>query len=87
MTKEEWFVYIVCCQKDNSFYTGITNNLYKRIEAHNKNKGAKYTRGRGPIKLIKSFGPMTKSEALSLEFKIKQLSREDKLKLIDISNL
>lgn len=77
-----WYVYIVKCSKDNSLYTGITNNLSKRIEQHNKNRGAKYTKGRGPIILLKSFECPNKSSALKLEFKIKKLSRKEKLKLI-----
>src|ERR1700686_737233 len=77
-----WYVYIVKCSKDNTLYTGITNNLKKRIEQHNKNVGAKYTKGRGPIILLKSFECPDKSLALKLEFKIKKLSKKGKLKLI-----
>ena len=75
-----WFVYILRCS-DDTLYTGITNNLERRIEQHNKGKGAKYTRGRGPVALVKSFEVDSKSEALKLEFKIKKLSKEEKLKL------
>jgi len=78
-----WFIYIVLCSKDNTLYTGITNDLDRRIEQHNANKGAKYTRGRGPITLVKSFTRSTKSEALKLEYRIKQLSREEKLEFED----
>ena len=77
--KNIWYVYIVRCSKDNTLYTGITNNLSKRIEQHNNGKGAKYTKGRGPIILLKSFEVETKSEALKLEYKIKQLSHKEKL--------
>lgn len=75
-----WYVYLLECS-DKSIYTGITNNLERRIEQHNKGTGAKYTRGRGPVALIKSFEFATKSEALKEEYRIKQLSREEKLKL------
>ena len=76
-----WFVYIVeCSDKKRSLYTGITNNIDKRIEKHNNGTGAKFTRGRTPVKLIKSFEVVNKSEALKLEYKIKQMSREEKLK-------
>lgn len=75
-----WFVYILRCS-DDTLYTGITNNLERRIEQHNEGKGAKYTRGRGPVTLVKYFECASKSEALKLEYKIKQLSREEKLKL------
>ncbi len=74
-----WTVYILKCS-DESLYTGITNNLEKRIASHNKGIGSKYTRGRTPVTLIKSFIVASKSEALKLEYKIKQMSREDKLK-------
>jgi len=76
-----WIVYIVRCSKDDSLYTGITNNLEKRISAHNNGKGAKYTKSRLPVTLFKKFEVKNKSEALKLEIKIKKLSREEKLKL------
>jgi len=76
-----WFVYIVRCLKDDSLYTGITNNLEKRIADHNAGKGAKYTKGRLPVQLFKKFELESKSEALKLEIKIKKLSREKKLNL------
>ncbi len=75
-----WFVYIVRCS-DDTLYTGITNDLDRRIQQHNEGKGAKYTKGRGPVALIKSFDFATKSEALKEEYRIKQLSKEEKLKL------
>lgn len=76
----KWFVYLLECA-DKTIYCGITNNLDKRIATHNAGKGAKYTKNRLPVKLIKSFEVADKSEALKLEYKIKQLSREEKLKL------
>lgn len=76
------FIYIVKC-KDESLYTGWTNNLEARIKAHNDGHGAKYTRGRGPVKLIYSEEFDTKEEAMSREFAIKKLSKSEKLKLID----
>lgn len=77
-----WFIYIVCCF-DNTLYTGITNNLERRIKQHNEGKGARYTKGRGPVTLVKSFTRPTKGEALKLEYRIKQLSREEKLEFED----
>jgi putative endonuclease len=77
-----WYVYIVRCERDDSLYTGITNNLERRINQHNNGKGAKYTRSRAPVTLVKTFEVDSKSEALKLEYKIKKLSREEKLKLI-----
>ena len=79
--KDKWYVYIVECS-DGSLYTGITNNLTKRIETHNKGKGAKYTKHRRPVILKKSWESINRSEASKLEYKIKKLKRADKLKLI-----
>ncbi len=75
-----WFVYLLECS-DLTLYTGITNSLTKRVEKHNSGKGAKYTRGRTPVKLLKFWTCQSKGDALRLEYKIKQLSREEKLKL------
>lgn len=78
-----WFVYmLVCSDKKKSLYVGITNNLEKRIKAHNDGKGAKFTKGRGPVSLLHSFKVKNKSKALKLEYKIKQMSRIDKLRLL-----
>lgn len=75
------YVYIVCCA-DGTLYTGWTTDLQKRIKAHNSGRGAKYTRGRGPVTLVYSQQMTDKSEALSREAEIKKLSRAKKLKLI-----
>jgi putative endonuclease len=75
-----WFVYLLKCS-DDTLYCGITNNLEKRIATHNAGKGAKYCRGRLPVTLFKSFEVADKSAALKEEYRIKQLSREEKLKL------
>lgn len=75
-----WYVYLLMCV-DNTIYTGITNNLQKRIDTHNKAKGAKYTKTRIPVTLLKFFEVANKSEALKLEYKIKQMPRAEKLKL------
>lgn len=76
-----WVTYIVQCS-DGSLYTGVTNNLKNRVKKHNsKTGGAKYTRTRQPVKLLKFFICKDKSGALKLEYQIKKLSREDKFKL------
>lgn len=80
--ESNWITYIVECS-DESLYTGITNNLDKRIEKHNSGKGAKYTRNRLPVKLVYFIGDMSKSDAAKLEYKIKKMSREDKIRLIN----
>ena len=78
---KQWQVYIIECS-DSSLYTGITNNLTKRISAHNNKKGAKYTKTRLPVTLVYHIEVPDKSSALKLEYKIKQLSRQQKEKLI-----
>lgn len=77
------YTYIVECS-DGTLYTGWTNNLEKRLEAHNAGKGAKYTKPRRPVKIVYKELFETKEEAMSREFAIKQLSRIEKLKLIDL---
>lgn len=80
------YVYIIRC-KDNSLYTGWTNNLEKRFKAHCEGKGAKYTKGRGPLKLVYFEKYDTKQEAMKREYFIKRLSRKEKLELIKKSNI
>ena len=79
------FVYIVEC-RDGTFYTGWTNDLDKRLVAHNDGSGAKYTRGRGPVKLVYSEECASKEAALSRELAIKRLDRGGKLQLITGKN-
>ncbi|MDD5291471.1 MAG: GIY-YIG nuclease family protein [Patescibacteria group bacterium] len=77
-----WYVYIVQC-KDKSFYTGVTTNLKRRIKEHNDSVlGAKYTKGRRPVKLVYSVKKKNKSLAQKEECRIKKLSRAEKLKII-----
>lgn len=75
-----WTVYILRC-KDDTLYTGITDDLPHRLAAHNAGKGAKYTRGRGPVVLVYQEEAPDKSTALKREHAIKQLTRTEKLKL------
>lgn len=76
-----WKLYILRCG-DGSLYTGITVDVEARLEAHRCGKGAKYTRGRGPLELVYSEECGTHSDALKRELAIKQLTREEKMKLI-----
>ena len=76
-----WAVYILACA-DGSLYTGITNDLDSRIAAHENGKGAKYTRGRGPFRLVYSEDCENRSAASKRERDIKSLSRDEKLKLL-----
>ena len=73
------FTYILECS-DGSFYTGWTNNLERRVKAHNAGKGAKYTKSRKPVKLVYFESFSTKQEAMRREWEIKQLSRVEKWK-------
>jgi len=75
------FVYLLKCN-DNTLYCGYTNNLEKRILTHNNGKASKYTRGRLPVKLVYVEEHSTKSSALKKEYKIKQLSKYAKEKLV-----
>ena len=76
-----WKLYILRCS-DGSLYTGITTDLEKRIAAHNAGKGAKYTRGRGPLEMVYVEDCGDHSAALKRELEIKGLPREEKLKMI-----
>ena len=76
-----WKLYILRCS-DGSLYTGITTDLEKRIAAHSAGKGAKYTRGRGPLELVYVEDCGDHSAALKRELDIKGLPREEKLKII-----
>lgn len=78
---QEWYVYIIQSEKDGTLYTGITNNIRKRIRKHNDGNGARYTRGRGPWKYRAARMFPNKGKALKEEAKLKGLSRKDKLKI------
>jgi len=75
------YVYILRCN-DDSLYTGWTNDLEKRIKAHSKGKGAKYTKARLPVELVYFEEYENKVEAMRREYAIKQLKRKEKLMLI-----
>ena len=76
-----YYVYILRCA-DDTLYTGYTPDLTARLAAHNSGKGAKYTRGRHPVTLAFSEVFEDRHEALGYEYSLKQLSREEKLRLI-----
>lgn len=85
MTPKQWVVYLLRCV-DGSLYCGITNDLDKRIDKHNSGSGAKYTKTRRPVVLVYSEAAENKSAALKREWLIKQLSRKQKLELIEGTN-
>ncbi|MCI9606088.1 MAG: GIY-YIG nuclease family protein [Oscillospiraceae bacterium] len=76
-----YYLYILRCG-DNSLYTGITTDVARRLAAHQSGKGAKYTRGRGPLTLVYQEELPDKPSALRRELAVKALTREEKLVLI-----
>lgn len=76
------YCYLVRCS-DNTLYCGYTNDLDKRIAAHNNGKGAKYTKTRRPVILVYSESFDNKSDAMKREWQIKQYTRQQKQKLIN----
>ena len=81
INRMNWHVYIVECS-DGTLYTGISHDVDKRIREHNLGIGSKYTRGRRPVKLLATWSCAGKSHASKMEYRIKGLTREAKLKLI-----
>lgn len=79
--EKEWTLYILECG-DGTLYTGITDDLPRRLKAHRAGKGAKYTRGRGPLTLRYRENCPDHSAALKREIAVKRLSRGEKLALI-----
>ncbi|MBR3950226.1 MAG: GIY-YIG nuclease family protein [Oscillospiraceae bacterium] len=77
-----WHLYILRCG-DGSLYTGITTDVQRRFTAHCAGKGAKYTRGRGPLELVYREVCGSHSDALKREWQVKQLSREEKEMLLN----
>ena len=75
-----WFVYLLRCG-DDSLYCGITDDVQRRLETHRAGKGAKYTRGRGPLELVYTEQCESYSAALKREATIKKLKRPEKLAL------
>ena len=77
----EWFVYIVLCS-DGSLYTGVSPDIKERVATHNAGRGAKYTRGRLPVRLVYREQHADRSAALRREAEIKRMTAEKKRKLI-----
>ena len=77
-----WWVYILEC-RDGTLYTGCTDDVQRRMAAHNAGRGAKYTRGRGPLTVVYREALPDKGAALRREAAIKRLSRVEKLRLIE----
>jgi putative endonuclease len=76
-----WHLYLLQC-RDGSLYTGITNNLPRRLEAHSAGRGAKYTRSRLPVRLVWSWELASEREARQEEYRLKRRSHAEKLALV-----
>lgn len=76
-----WYLYILRCG-DGSLYTGITTDVEKRLEAHRTGRGAKYTRGRGPLELVYREACGGHSDALRRELAVKKMTRGQKIQMI-----
>jgi putative endonuclease len=74
---DRWRVYLLECS-DGSYYTGIAKDVEARLADHNAGKGAKYTRGRTPARLLAKSGAMERGDALRAELRIKRLDRAEK---------
>ncbi len=85
MKEKIWYVYILRC-RDDTLYTGITDDISRRLAVHNSGKGAKYTRSRTPVALCYQEEAESYSAALRREYAIKQLTRREKLALIQTCN-
>jgi putative endonuclease len=86
MEQKPWFVYIVKC-RDNRFYTGISNDVARRVETHNRGKGCRFTKYRYPVKLVYREERGTMSAARKREIQIQKLRRSKKLELIAPYNI
>ena len=83
--EKTWYLYILRCG-DGSLYTGITTDVERRLEAHRSGKGAKYTRGRGPLEMVYREECPDHSAALKREIEIKKLTREEKERFLASQN-
>jgi putative endonuclease len=79
--EQPWFLYILRC-RNNTFYTGVTKDLERRLKMHNDGKASRYTRARRPVKMIYQEHCAGHAQALVRECQVKELSRKEKEKLI-----
>jgi putative endonuclease len=78
---ERWFVYMARCS-DGTLYAGVARDVRARIALHDAGKGARYTRGRGPLEVVLTRRCASKGDALRLELAVKRLAREEKMALV-----
>jgi putative endonuclease len=81
-SSQNFYTYILLCG-DKTFYTGWTTNIESRLKAHNEGRGSRYTRARLPVEVLTYWQFQSKAEAMSFEWKVKQLKREEKLALVE----
>jgi len=86
LVNKEWVVYILHC-RDDTLYTGITNNVEKRLNAHSRGLAAKYTRSRRPVVLSAVSNPMSRTDAMRLELRIKKLAKGKKIATLNNTKL
>lgn len=84
LDERPWHVYLVACA-DGTLYCGVTNDLARRMAAHDAGTGARYTRGRGPVRLVWSERAASRGEALRRELAVKRMSRVGKLRLAGLT--
>lgn len=78
---ESWMTYLLLCA-DGKLYCGVTNDMGKRLDAHNRGIASRFTRARLPVMLLATSRAMVKAEALRLEYRIKRLPRKKKLAVL-----
>lgn len=78
---ESWMTYLLLCA-DGKIYCGVTSDMEKRLDAHNRGIASRFTRARLPVTLLATGRAMEKAEALRLEYRIKRLPREKKLAVL-----
>lgn len=80
--ENKWYVYILQCG-DQTLYCGVSDDVQRRLEIHRSGKGAKYTRGRGPLQVVYVEACASHSDALKREYAVKRLPRLKKLEMIE----
>ena len=82
---DKWYVYILKCS-DRTLYTGVTNDIERRVNKHNQGTASKYTRGRRPVTLVYKEEYKEKNKAYKREYQLKKLTRKQKQSLFDRKN-
>jgi len=83
LNTSNWFLYIIQTQ-EQTLYTGVTTDVDRRLAQHQSGKGAKYVKGRGTLTIVYQIAVESRSQALKLEYKIKQLNRTQKWQIVTL---